>query len=604
MRFGVCYYPEQWPASRWAIDAEMMADLGLAIVRIGEFAWARYEPARGQWDWGWLDEAIDSLAGAGLDVMLGTPTAAPPIWLATERPEIMAVGPDGRIRAYGSRRHTCPTSAAYREESLRVTTALAERYGDHPAVTAWQVDNEPGNHDSARCWCGECGQAFQGWLRDRYGAVEKMNEAWGTVFWSQTYPSFERVRLPAPTTAAHNPALLLAHRRFASAQAVAGLAEQFALLAAEAPQRPITSNVFPADLHVNSHRVAELGGVSSWDSYPHGWQDPGETALFLDIGVCAAGPDGDAWITEQQAGRVNWTSHNPMVREGQVRMWAWQAALHGVGTLLFFRWRAARHGQEQYHSGLLLQDGSPSQALAEVREVIGELSETDVGGRRGNAALLHSFDDAWSIDIDPHLEGVTHRGLLLTAHRSARRLGFEVDVVEPTADLTGYLLVLAPGLNTWTEQRVASIEAALEAGAIVVLGPRSLVKDEEGGWVDQAVPAGLAGRLGAKVVDFGSPGDAVSVAPHGTAAGEWVEILDVGEAETIATFSGSHLRMKPAAVRSGNLAYFAFSDEASWTAVLGTLTNRYPGPAHEERFVRSGHAVIIDHQDLVVQRLT
>jgi hypothetical protein len=101
---------------------------------------------------------------AGLEVVLGTPTATPPVWLAQERPEVLTLAPDGRRRQAGSRRHTCPTSSAYREESARVVAALAGRYGTSDVVTTWQVDNEPGNHDSTRCWCDECAQAFRGWL--------------------------------------------------------------------------------------------------------------------------------------------------------------------------------------------------------------------------------------------------------------------------------------------------------------------------------------------------------------------------------------------------------------------------------------------------------
>ena len=155
MRFGVCWYPEQWPESRWRDDAAQMAELGLELVRIGEFAWSRFEPARGRFDWGWLDRAIGILADAGLAVVLGTPTATPPVWLARERPDILAVDPDGRRKAYGSRRHTSPSSSAYREEAGRITAALVERYGRDDTVVAWQLDNEPGNHDSARCWSDE-----------------------------------------------------------------------------------------------------------------------------------------------------------------------------------------------------------------------------------------------------------------------------------------------------------------------------------------------------------------------------------------------------------------------------------------------------------------
>ena len=75
---GVCYYPEHWERDTWARDVQSMADCGLSYVRIAEFAWSRFEPARDQFEFGWLDEAIGLLANAGLKIVMSTPTATPP----------------------------------------------------------------------------------------------------------------------------------------------------------------------------------------------------------------------------------------------------------------------------------------------------------------------------------------------------------------------------------------------------------------------------------------------------------------------------------------------------------------------------------------------
>ena len=87
---GVCYYPEHWPEARWAEDARRMRALGLTHVRVGEFAWSRLEPGPGRFDFGWLDRALDTLHGAGLKVVLGTPTATPPRWLVQQTPDMLA----------------------------------------------------------------------------------------------------------------------------------------------------------------------------------------------------------------------------------------------------------------------------------------------------------------------------------------------------------------------------------------------------------------------------------------------------------------------------------------------------------------------------------
>jgi beta-galactosidase len=606
VRLGVCYYPEHWPQDRWPVDAALMADTGLDLVRIGEFSWAVSEPSRNRWSWDWLDRAIDVLAGAGLDVVLGTPTATPPVWLAVERPEIISVGPDGRRRAYGSRRHTCPTSAAYREESARVVTALAQRYGRHEAVVAWQVDNEPGNHDSARCWCGECAAAFAEWLAERYGTVDELNEAWGTVFWSQIYPSFEAVVLPVPTRTDHNPSLLLAHRRFSSAQAASGLAEQRAILAEASHGRDVTTNLYLGDLHVDAREVHAPTGLAAVDSYPHDTSGPLETAFVLDLARSTSGRQ-RAWVMEQQPGEINWSARNPMVPPGQVLTWGRQAALRGIEALLFFRWRAGRGGQEQEHAGLLRHDASPDRGLAEARELASWLRSIDpalLERDRAPVALTFAYDDAWVLEIDPHRAGLRHRDFVVPAYRAARRLGLDVDVVDPTEDLTGYEIVLAPALHLRTPERVSALLAAVDSGATVVVGPRALVRDADAVWVDEPLPGGLAGRLGTRVTDALAhetwPAGPPPVTVDGAPAGPWLDVLAEPAAGTGAEVlsrwgGGTWLDGLPAVVRTGGLVYCGPSSDEAWTALLARLSGRQPLPEHLERVERAGRVVELDH---------
>lgn len=605
MKFGVCYYPEQWPESRWAQDSQQMVDTGLELVRIGEFAWSAYEPARNEFDLGWLDRAIDTLADAGLEVVMSTPTATPPVWLMRDDPSVLAVGPDGRRRPYGSRRHTCMTSASYRGEAKRIVATLLDRYSTHEAIVAWQVDNETGNHDSARCWCGECQTAFSAWLEARFGSIDALNAAWGTTFWSMTYPDFEAVLLPAPTVTSHSPALRLAHAKFASDQTIGFLKLQFEQIAAAVGDGVrITTNFYNEDTGVDQRAAARLSGLAAMDSYPHGPLEPMVTAYHLDLTRWAGGLEGSAWIMEQQAGPVNWTAENPQVPDGQLRVWLWQAALHDVEAILFFRWRAARFAQEMYHSGLLRHDGGPTRAMAEAASAIAEIQASDLEMPTPRIALLHSYKDVWAIEINPHRKGLTHRSMQLDAYVAARRLGLDVAILDSIDDLTGFEWVLAPMMHITTPERVEAIERALDAGVKVILGPRTMVIDRENAWSDEPLPAGLAERLGARVVETLSQTGAVRVEPWGTKAGLWTDVLQVGpDAEIVATYRGdSYLDGRAAAVRSGNLYYVGFSNVASWTRLFETLMSKERHPAHIERFDRAEGTYSIDHRALTVDR--
>src|SRR5213596_3647865 len=157
---GVDYYPEQWPRARWPIDAKLMADAGVRVVRVGEFAWSEFEPAPGRYAFAWLDDALQLLRQHDISVVLGTPTATPPAWLIQRHPEILPVDPDGVRVGFGGRRHYCPTRAVYRRYAGEIVTSLADHYREHGAVIGWQIDNEFACHRGG-CFCEECRTTFQ-----------------------------------------------------------------------------------------------------------------------------------------------------------------------------------------------------------------------------------------------------------------------------------------------------------------------------------------------------------------------------------------------------------------------------------------------------------
>ena len=85
MIFGVDYYPEHWNRDEWESQAKLMQKGGFNTVRMGEFAWKLFEKKEGEFDFSFLDDAIEILAEYGIKTILGTPTAAPPKWLAAEK---------------------------------------------------------------------------------------------------------------------------------------------------------------------------------------------------------------------------------------------------------------------------------------------------------------------------------------------------------------------------------------------------------------------------------------------------------------------------------------------------------------------------------------
>jgi len=550
IRLGVAYYPEQWPRTRWGTDAAMMAEAGLTVARVGEFAWSAIEPEPGRFELEWLDEAIGVLAGAGLEVVVGTPTAAPPAWLVASHPEIQPVDVDGRRHRFGNRRHYCPNQPAFHEATERVVDALARRFGGDARVIGWQVDNEFGGY----CYCDRCRTGFQEWLRSRYRSLEKLNEMWGTVFWSQTYSSWDHIPLPQREPLDPNPSLALEYRRFMSDSYVRYQALQATRLREHGRDQFVTHNLmgfkFP---EIDYGRLAADLDFVSWDNYPG--LAPSATHFSAALGADAMRglKRRKTWVMEQQAGAVGWgTMLTPA--PGQVRLWTYQAIAHGAEAVLFFRWRTARFGTEQHWHGILDADGSARrrygdlQALgAELRRLGPVLASASV---RADVALLHDYDSRFALQVQPTNQVLRYESTLLGHYEALRRLGLGVDVLPNLEDLARYRLVVAPSLYVCDPETASALSRYVHGGGTLVLAPRTGVKDRFNTVPERPLPAWLDELCGVRVTDYQSVAvDRAVALEGGSITGEfrgWFEELELRGADVLAIYAGGPFAGSPA----------------------------------------------------------
>ena len=489
MELGVCYYPEHWPDKAWESDARRMKEIGLSWVRIGEFAWSRLEPNSGELHFNWLERAIDTLGDAGLKVILCTPTPTPPKWLVDKYNDILQVDAEGRTRGFGSRRHYCFNSSSYRSETERIVALLAQRFGKHEAVEAWQTDNEYGCHGTVRCYCENCRQAFRDWLRERYADINALNEAWWNVFWSMEYRSFQEIELPNLAVTEPNPSHRLDYCRFSSDSVVTYNKLQVVILRQHSPNRPITHNTMGFSDDYDHFRLAEDLDVLTWDNYPLGLLERSPLPEPIKNHFMRSGePDMISfhhdlyrgvkrkpfWVMEQQPGQVNWAPSNPLPAPGAVRLWSHQAFAHGADVVSYFRWRAARGAQELMHAGLNLHDGRPDRASEEASTVRSEL--TQGGMVEAEIALLFDYENLWATHLQRHAEGWDYWYLQRAYYSILRRWGLNVDVLHPRSDLSVYKVVLAPALHLVDEALAAHLGAYVREGGELVVGPRSGVK--------------------------------------------------------------------------------------------------------------------------------
>lgn len=538
-RLGVCYYPEHWPQAWWAEDALRMREMGLSQVRIGEFAWSRIEPQPGKFDWHWLDQAITVLHEAGLAVVMCTPTATPPKWLVDTMPEMIAIDAQGRPRRFGSRRHYCFSHVGYRQESQRITRAVVERYGRHPAVIAWQTDNEYGCHDTVLSYSRSALLAFRQWLTAKYRNIATLNTAWGNVFWSMEYRSFDEIELPNLTVTEPNPAHLLDFRRFSSAQVVTFNAEQCRILREHSPGRDITHNFMGFVTDFDHHAVAADLDVASWDSYPLGfleqfWFSAAEKTRYARQGhpdVSAFHHDlyrgvgrGRWWVMEQQPGPVNWARFNPAPLPGMVRFWGLEAFAHGAEVVSFFRWRQAPFAQEQMHAGLLRPDRVDDIAADEVRRLAKELQHFEVTApSTTRVALVFAYEAEWVTSIQPQGAGSSALRTTFEWYCRLRELGLDIDILPPESDFSRYAIIAVPCLPVVPERFIVALQ---KSSAQVLLGPRAGSKTINFSIPNELPPGALQAVMPIKITRVESLRDGLVEHGENVELRDWLEHVE------------------------------------------------------------------------------
>ncbi len=489
------------------------------------------EPSEGQFDFAWLDRAITLAAKHHIAVVLGTPTAAPPAWLTTKYPETLRVEEDGRRAEHGNRQQFSANHPTYRQLSDRIAREMAVRYGHNPNVLGWQIDNEigaPTFDDAAK-------DQWHKWLTGKYGSVGALNQRWATAYWSQTYTTFDQVPFHSK---GENPALLLDYKHFVTDTWTGYIQNQIdAIRPVVAPSQFITTNTmhwYSVYDHYILHRNLDL---AAWDDYvPDGKLDPAFNAAQHDL--VRGYKQKNFWLMETQPAFVNWGPVNAPLPPGVTREMAWQAVGHGADAVLYWQWRSARNGQEQYHGSLVGADGLPIPVYAEVQRLGEDFDKVEAAlaashlslaafAPHSQVAMLQSYDSHWAIDFQRHSNKFDYVDSFMSFYRAVSPLAQSLDVLSPAADLAPYAIVFAPALNVITEPEAKHLLAYVEGGGHLIFGPRSGMKNADDGLQPNRQPGALAAALGAQVQQFyalDSPVELSGSAGSGHAA-VWAEDL-------------------------------------------------------------------------------
>ncbi len=539
LTMGACYYPEHWDRSLWTSDLKRMLEAGITVIRIAEFSWVLLEPAEGNFDFSLFDDFLALCRAKGMKVILGTPTATPPAWLTKKYPETLNSSPEGIPYQHGGRRHYNYNADAYLEKCRIIAAQMAKHFGQHPAVIGWQLDNEI-NCETDEFYSEADAAAFRVFLKEKYKTMDVLNEAWGTVFWSQCYGSWDEVGLPMRVlNHGHNPHQMLDYYRFISDSAIRFAKNQADVI------RPylkdgdfITTNGLFDNLD-NLKFTCEVLDLMMYDSYPNFGFGLDRKEVFEKRGDDWEKGDLDdrKWslnltktrsvcphfgIMEQQSGAGSWTTRmaGPAPKPGQLRLWALQSLAHGADFVSFFRWRTAVFGTEIYWHGILDYDNRDNRRLAEVMQFYKDMMCLDREGFAG-ADFVPAFGvltdvdnemdrrvDDWHARVADESEKEIFAAAQL-AHRPYDLVDLRDDT--PAEDLLKYPVLFYPHPVIMTGSRAQILRNYVAEGGTLIIGARSGYKDIHGKCIMQSMPGLLNELTGTTVKEFTfiSPADRV-----------------------------------------------------------------------------------------------
>jgi beta-galactosidase len=535
-----------------------MQEAGVNLVSLGIFAWSKLEPQSGVYDFSWLDRIIGLLQAHGVSIDLATPTASPPPWLVRLDPGVLPVNADGVQLGLGSRRHICPHNATYREHTRRIVTQLAQRYGHHPALKLWHIDNEYACH-VGECFCDTSAQAFRQWLQARYNTLEALNAAWGTTFWSQQYGDWQEIQPPRHAPAFINPSQTLDWQRFCSDSWLACFEDQKAILREITPDIPVTTNFMGFHKGLDYWTWAAREDIVSNDAYPD-TSDPVwmiESAMVCDL-IRSLGKGRPWLLMEQATAHVNWRVRNATKRPGVMRLGSYQAIARGANGIMFFQWRASQFGAEKFHSAMLPHAGTDTRVWREVTALGAELKQLDeilVSEVHAEVAILFDWESWWALEQEGKpLNDLRLLPLVKAYYTALYKLGVTIDFAHPVADLSQYRLVIAPQLYLLNDQAAQNITGYVATGGTLVMSYFSGIVDEHDHVHLGGYPAPFQELLGLRVEEF-APYTATQTnevhIPEGQRFNctQWSDVIQLHGAESIASYQRDYYAGRPAITR-------------------------------------------------------
>ncbi|WP_028552632.1 beta-galactosidase [Paenibacillus sp. UNC451MF] len=546
MLYGSCYYPEHREPNRWEEDLSLMQQAGLNALRIGEFAWKRFEPVEGDYEFHWLDRFIELAGQYGIRSVLCPPMRTVPAWLVERAPDLLIVTNEGHRLEYASRYTFCINHALLREKSASLAAALASRYGSNPHVIGWHLDNEIG--DEPDCHCLVCKVKWQQWLSSKYNQIDVLNEAWGTVFWSMEYDHFGQIPTPRITKADYNPGFLQAWREFRSDCSIDTVTLLSDAIRPHLPEHGpyiTTNNQMYWSKRTDYYKMARYLDITGTNYYP----PYGENCDTLAFGLAAnrsfkKAPFHVYELRNEGHSIIGAANNTPA--PGELERLTLHTIANGADGVFYFPWKRFPFGSEQNHGAITDFDGKPTRMYDECGRIGKQLRRValQIEGSLiiSDIAVLYDFQSRWHIECDSPWTGDKrlYEKQINMLYRTVRALGYNCDAVGINGDFSSYKLLLVPMLPIVDDELVMKLKLYAEAGGIILFHPMSGIKNADACYYPNRLHPEMIKLLGSRTLET------VTSNPLSPVTFQWngeqyqgslfLEIIQMDSAQVLGTF--------------------------------------------------------------------
>lgn len=477
-------------------DIQLMKAGGFTCVRMGHLAWDSYEPSEGAFDFEWFDKVMDMMNEAGIKVILDIAVRPAPMWLHHKFPSIDVVDKNGDVQYPNHRYMEDIGDPNYQKYALRYTDALTTRYGKHPALAAFGIDNESG--DGPISYSETVRQRFITWLKDKYSNLDNLNKAWATQRWSRRFNQFEEIGLPSEGAKNGAPEKILDFRRFVSDEVNQFLLKVIDKVNTNAPNALVNTNAwyYSPLKYFDYSQIAYSGKMTreGCGFYPG-------TTLTTNWGVMNA---------LFGISRIQFESTNPFwcsefttmtAVPNAIRKQAYSTLMYGNQMVCGWTWQSMHAGEEQYLEGLLDWDGVPTRKYDEYKKIASEFKKIEKFfpyKLQPEVGLAFSFPSQIASSSFPEQQ----ENQLQACWNLFYWRNMDANIVEISRSSLNYKLLFVPGVAVMDEATATKIRDFVKNGGTVIMTSNSAVVDESGQVFSTTRPGRLSDVFGIRVGSY------------------------------------------------------------------------------------------------------